>query len=205
MATNDIQVLMLDLGYVLIELTLDRFNREVKNRLGYIPEIANFDFHHRYMAGEYDEKTFIRELEKRFGLSIDPAEFPDFWSLMIGEDRLELLEALSKIRQRMQTAICSNTDATHIAYLRRRGSPMIEGFDYYCYSFELHAIKPNRDYFEKALDIIGHPPETCLFLDDNAENIRAASELGIKTKHVPERQDVKNVLEKLIDIEGIRK
>jgi putative hydrolase of the HAD superfamily len=195
---NRIKVLMLDLGYVLIELTLDRFNRAVEEKLGKIPEIANYNFHHRYMAGDYKEADFIRELERRFGLKLSPSEFPDFWSLMLGEDRAELLRPLEKIRKKMKTAICSNTDATHIEFLKRRGSPMIEGFDYYCYSFDLRAVKPERQYFEKALKIIGYPPEACLFLDDNAENIRAAGEMGILTKHVPAREDVLSALNELV-------
>ena len=41
--------------------------------------------------------------------------------------------------------------------------------------------KPDLKIFELLLEKIQSPPENCVFVDDNLNNINAASQLGIKT------------------------
>ena len=49
------------------------------------------------------------------------------------------------------------------------------------YSFELKLMKPGREIFEKAMELIGLAPEEILFVDDSPTNCKAAEALGIKT------------------------
>ena len=48
-------------------------------------------------------------------------------------------------------------------------------------SGELRIIKPEAAIFRHALEAIGLPPGACLFIDDNARNIEAATGLGFVT------------------------
>ncbi len=77
----------------------------------------------------------------------------------------------------------------HIALLSNASSQfareMLERFDLYTVfhdlfiSAEIRLIKPHADYFEYALKTLGADPGECVFIDDNKENCRAASALGI--------------------------
>ena len=63
------------------------------------------------------------------------------------------------------------------------------GYDGLCdvdaYSCLLGAAKPDPDYFRAALEMAGVGAGEALFVDDSAENIVAATALGLRTLHHP--------------------
>lgn len=199
-ANNNIpEILMLDLGNVLIDLEIERFHTDVEKRLKRKALIGNVELHHQYMAGQFDEEIMRHKISEKYGLFFDKDSFSDFWCGMLGKDRVELLPYLDKLRGKMKLALCSNTDATHIRYLKDRKSKMIEGFDFYCYSFDLGFVKPDKAYFVEALKKMSISAEKCLFLDDGLSNIEAASSLGISTIYTPDVESVISALETLLN------
>ncbi|MGE5462808.1 MAG: HAD-IA family hydrolase, partial [Syntrophothermus sp.] len=50
-------------------------------------------------------------------------------------------------------------------------------------SGEVGAIKPDREFFEIALQRIGRPARECLFIDDALANIEQAQKMGFVTVH----------------------
>ena len=132
-------------------------------------------------------------------MSLSTGEFPDFWSQMLGKDRNEAISLAKKAGRKFKTAVCSNTDATHIDFLKREQSKAIGFFDYYCYSFEMGVVKPDPAFFKKALNITGFQPQNCLFIDDNEDNISTALKLGINALHTPKENDVIRALKDLLE------
>lgn len=43
--------------------------------------------------------------------------------------------------------------------------------------------KPDAAIYRRVLDILGYPPERILFIDDRAENVAAASKVGMRSIH----------------------
>jgi len=196
---NDIRLLMMDLGLVLIDLEIENFHQAVYRKTGENHIIANRPLHHRYMAGEFTEKQLRQILMEKYNLSLSAVEFPDFWSQMLGKDRSEVISLVRKAGRKFKTAVCSNTDATHIDFLKREQSKAIGFFDYYCYSFEMGVVKPDPTFFKKALNITGFQPQNCLFIDDNEENIITALKMGINAVHTPKESDVIKALNGLLE------
>ncbi|KAF7353623.1 Epoxide hydrolase [Mycena venus] len=58
-------------------------------------------------------------------------------------------------------------------------------FDDFCDSSELGSRKPERRFYQMALDRNGLRAEEVVFLDDIGINLKAAKELGMETIHVP--------------------
>jgi putative hydrolase of the HAD superfamily len=54
-------------------------------------------------------------------------------------------------------------------------------FDHRYYSCRLGAAKPARQAFQLVIGDLGERPDEMLFIDDRAENTRAARELGLRT------------------------
>lgn len=54
-------------------------------------------------------------------------------------------------------------------------------FDEIITSADLHKLKPEKDFYIKALGIINSNPEECLFIDDLARNCEVAESLGIRS------------------------
>ena len=63
--------------------------------------------------------------------------------------------------------------------------------------------KPDPRFFELILDHECLLPEETLFIDDTAENIKAAKSLGINTYHISREELVRNLFENGVLKDGI--
>jgi putative hydrolase of the HAD superfamily len=57
-----------------------------------------------------------------------------------------------------------------------------EHFDKEFYSCDLGFIKPDSKFFNSIISVIGGPPSTILFIDDQESNVLAARAVGIKSE-----------------------
>ena len=48
-------------------------------------------------------------------------------------------------------------------------------------SYEVHALKPEAEFFERALKIVNEEALNCLLIDDRLENVEGARAVGIKS------------------------
>jgi putative hydrolase of the HAD superfamily len=62
--------------------------------------------------------------------------------------------------------------------------PVDELFEIVVDSSDVRMRKPNPDIYLLTCERLGVGPETCVFLDDNADNVAAARSLGMETVHV---------------------
>jgi putative hydrolase of the HAD superfamily len=127
----------------------------------------------------------------------------EFWRRLVGEAGLELSEsAIAElnlwdarmwtrgdramlawqiaIKQRgLLTAIVSNMgDAVH-EHMERE-LEWLSRFDLLVWSYQLRVAKPDAAIYRYALERLGTRPGETLFLDDKAENVDAAVEMGMK-------------------------
>ncbi|MCF2444836.1 HAD family phosphatase [Dyadobacter sp. CY345] len=141
-----------------------------------------------FETGLVDEDAFrnmIREL----------LEFPDWseeiidtaWNsllLDIPPARIELIKELSK---NYRLFLLSNTSSIHIKQVNKilhaaTGIEKLDDlFEKVYLSYEMGLMKPDPAIYLRVLEESGLVAEETLFLDDNADNIAAASKLGIDT------------------------
>jgi putative hydrolase of the HAD superfamily len=88
-------------------------------------------------------------------------------------------------RSGVKTAILSNGVPEIMARIRME-RPLDALFDAVVVSCELGHGKPQPEIFEVTLSRLGVPAHETLFVDDRAENIRAAENLGLRTFHYAE-------------------
>ena len=87
------------------------------------------------------------------------------------------LDLLSHTKERYQTALLSNIGCAHW--------PSVEAMDllprvHHAFpSFKLGAVKPDQQYFQRALDAMNISPEEAIFFDDNQINCDGAAAFGI--------------------------
>ena len=141
-----------------------------------------------FETGLVDEDAFrnmIREL----------LEFPDWseeiidtaWNsllLDIPPARIELIKELGK---KYRLFLLSNTSSIHIKQVNKilhaaTGIERLDDlFEKVYLSYEMGLMKPDPAIYLQVLEESGLVAEETLFLDDNADNITAASKLGIDT------------------------
>ena len=81
----------------------------------------------------------------------------------------------------VKTAVVSNTIAIYQRIQERAGISKAAGFDPILFSWDVHAIKPNKEIYELALEKLGARPEEVLFIDDKAGHLEGAKKVGVRT------------------------
>jgi len=77
-------------------------------------------------------------------------------------------------------AIISNMTPNTLAFMREHFG-WLALFDACVFSCELGTNKPGREIYEHCIRRLGLRAEECLFVDDSAENVRGAREVGMAT------------------------
>jgi HAD superfamily hydrolase (TIGR01509 family) len=130
-------------------------------------------------AGRLDERT----LWVRFGRAVRskaPRHWKGLWVQALrdrGQPNAELVSLAQQLeREGARVGIFSNTDASHVAYFRRRG--WFARFRPWLLSYELKSVKPEAAAFLRARRRLGVPSSALLFVDDALANVQAARSLG---------------------------
>lgn len=113
---------------------------------------------------------------------VDPRElYARLWhDITVSEESLALVERLRAVGLGVHLGTNQH---------RQRGEHMRTAlgydalFDVSCYSWEVGAKKPERDYFETAVERIGCAPQEVLFVDDMEVNVEAARSVGLLAEH----------------------
>jgi HAD superfamily hydrolase (TIGR01509 family) len=197
---RNISTLIFDLGGVLINLEKSNCIKAF-HQLGFV-NIENYldNFQHKgiFIAlekGEISTETFISELMKECPHASTHNQIKQAWCAYLLDIPREKLELLVQLRKHFRVIMLSNTNGIHFPFISHtqfeaQGYTIEQCFDKCYLSHELKSAKPDGLVFEKLLAAENTPPNECLFLDDGIKNIEKATEYGIQTYHVSEREDL---------------
>lgn len=176
-----------DLGNVLWTFDEDRACRNAADVLGvsagqvrdavYESGLQNRFEHGRISTAGFLEALLV-SLENPKPVS-DPQLLADALS-----DMFQPIEPMTAVIDQLRISgtrmgILSNTCDAHWNWILRQQHPMMAGlFDAVVLSFEVNAMKPDDQIYRAAELSAGVPSDQILFLDDKAENVRAAKQRG---------------------------
>jgi putative hydrolase of the HAD superfamily len=187
-----IKAIIFDLGNVIIELHYERSlamlvsltgkgEAELAEMLVTAPLLQQFE------VGQLSEETFRTSFCEHMGIQLTSEQFDEIWNALLGEISNERIRRLQKVKESYKTFILSNTNSIHERSFNQNlkvnhGMETIDELvDRAYYSHRIGLRKPNKDIYLHLLAQEGlHPGET-LFIDDRADNIEAAAQLGIHT------------------------
>ena len=174
-----------DLGNVLIRLAYDRVLQRVESRSRASRDelVALLD-----SAGGYRDlerglitfRDFHRILRDRAGYIDDLRTFRDVWGDFFEGPVEGIDEVLRRVRKRYRVAFLSNSNEVHAEVIPRQFAPLFGKDDVFVFSHRLRCAKPDPEIFHQTLEMLGAKPEEVLFVDDLAENVAAARNLGIQ-------------------------
>jgi putative hydrolase of the HAD superfamily len=192
-----ISTIIFDLGNVLVFGNYEKAGKRFSELNGR-PLEENMEImasHNEYMKGRVSSQDFAKRYMKKLSIPVSEQEFfriyCDVFSLNI-----ELFDLIKKLKKRFKLAILSNAEPTTTAFLEKKFSGLFQLFGHKIYSYNLRRLKPEKEIFEKALEITESRPEETIFIDDRLENVEAAKELGIKGIWYTDFQELKEELEK---------
>jgi putative hydrolase of the HAD superfamily len=104
----------------------------------------------------------------------------EFWGGDVLDE--EMVDLIRQLKSRYQTAIISNaTDS--LRETLQTTYPIADAFDLIVVSAEEKVMKPDPEIYQRTLDRLGREAAESVFIDDFAENIAAARELGMNVIH----------------------
>jgi len=136
-----------------------------------------------YDEGKLTGPGFWRKLgnDAGLGLSEQAIEELNLWDARMwtrGDAAMLAWQQAIKARG-LLTAIVSNMgDSVHEHMVRELD--WLTRFDVLVWSYQLGVAKPERAIYRYALERLGTRPEETLFIDDKAENVDAATAMGMK-------------------------
>jgi len=131
----------------------------------------------RFETGLLEPRDFVARISEALDLRVDYDEFCRIWSCIFRQ-ALVPEEMLAGLASRYRMLLVSNTNAIHFESIRRNYG-MLRHFDGLILSYEVKAMKPRAEIFERALELAGCAPGECFYTDDIAEYVAAAREMGI--------------------------
>lgn len=184
------RAVIFDLGRVLIDydwnVSLERLCRwtalspeEAERRILGKGIIARFE------TGQLSEAAFHAHVEEAIEASLSFAEFEAIWNSIFTGEILPVARVARAVAASgtFRCAVLSNTNATHVRFLRRTW-PLLSELPNVFLSNEIGMRKPELPAYRHVLEQIGARPEETLFVDDLPHNISAARTLGMQTVHV---------------------
>lgn len=191
-----IKNLIFDLGGVILDLSIDhsmeafsKLSGIEKKRIIELYASPGFEVYEKGMMTDEAFRDFVREV---FSVTSSAQDIDTCWLAMLRGIPAIKLQLLERLKTKYRVFLLSNTNAIHLEYINGVMVPAsIPGAksldDYFHRAYYSHLMKkrkPNADIFEQVLEENGLLPHETLFLDDNADNIKGANAVGIKTLHV---------------------
>lgn len=89
-------------------------------------------------------------------------------------------EVMERVRRSYRVAFLSNSNEIHAQVIPRKFGFLFRHEDRFVFSHRLGLAKPDPAIFQRMLQILGATPTQMIFVDDLAENVAAARNLGIR-------------------------
>ncbi len=177
-----IEALIFDIGNVLVPFDWQPFKSQLLDGSVNLTADTEKEFRDlmiRFDVGEMTGESFARLATRLIGFQEGEAKFIEIWNgIFSSNPRME--RVILSLKERYPLFLLSNTSDLHLAYLMRN-CDVLQHFRDGVYSFRAKCAKPERKIFETAIKQFGVQTENTLYIDDLAANIRAASDLGLKT------------------------
>ena len=177
------KAILLDLGRVLIDFDFRRGYRALEGLCPYTAEeiprrLAGTGLVGRFETGLVEPRDFVDQMCRILELKVDYDQFRGIWS-SIFTDILIPESMLAGLGRRYRLVLVSNTNALHFEMIRETYGHLLRHFDDLVLSYEVHAMKPQPEIFQAAVERAGCRPQECFYTDDIAAYIEAARRMGI--------------------------
>lgn len=194
MDKDNIKNIIFDMGGVLVGLDACRciqaFHKIGCEKIAYyVEKHLTEDLFLDTELGRISQHEFCNEVRRITSSQASDEEVAWAWNELldpIPARKLAFLDSLKKRGYRL--FLLSNTNITHWSRCRDdfftlSGKTASDYFERIFLSFEMHLAKPSTEIFNEALRIAGVQAGETLFIDDSAENCKAAESVGMAVLH----------------------
>ncbi len=133
----------------------------------------------RYEHGYISTKEYLTGLHSVFNGRFPPSQLAEAFENIILDPVQGMAEIVGKVACTCFTGLVSNTNEIHYG-LSVRKFPVLNTLSQHYLSFQLHAMKPEQEFYRAILEDRQSDASEILFIDDLAENISGAEKAGMR-------------------------
>lgn len=199
-----IKNVIFDLGGVVLNIDLKASSRAFnllfqdngKEMLEAVVKTGALDL---FETGKMSEKEFMERVSAFFNMEVPENLLYDAWVCMLLDFPKERIDFMEDLKRNYKVFLLSNTNILHHRVFNQR---FVEEFPYQSldsffykayYSFAMGLRKPDPAIFKTVLADAGILAHETLFVDDFAENVATARQLGFHTALHPQNSDLKYI------------
>ncbi len=149
------------------------------------------------MSGsDINAEKFLAENSFTF---INPAQLEEFQSDIWGSEEVNqwLLDFIISNKDKYVFGVISNNFKEAESILLQKFK-VPEFYTIFVSSDDVGVLKPDKKIYEYALSKVDFAPDECLFIDDSKENIRGATECGMKVVQFTDNQEFREKLTEIL-------
>jgi HAD superfamily hydrolase (TIGR01509 family) len=200
--TTSAQVLLFDLGGVVLDIDFDRVFHAWAVRASCDPQALRRRFkfddaYERHERGELDASGYFASLRRSLRLRLSDDDFVAGWSELYVAPVPGMVAVLPGASERFPLYAFTNSNPTHQAVWATRYAPELSVFRSIFVSSEIGLRKPDPRAFSEIARRTGFPASAFMFFDDTLENVMGARTAGMQAVHVRSTDDVRVALLKL--------
>ena len=202
----DINAVIIDLGGVIIDidtnLTAAAFARITGLDLAVVEQKLS-PIYDTYERGHWSDSEFRAQVRAVFDIDISDAEIDQAWTELLLELPQQRVDSILALNEHYSTFLLSNTTHIHIQrvnqilYQSTGVRQLNDLFERVYYSYAIQLRKPQAEIYQHVLAQENLRPQATLFLDDSAQNIAAAADLGL---HAVQIQPTNTLLDCVRDL-----
>jgi HAD superfamily hydrolase (TIGR01509 family) len=188
--------IIFDLGGVILDLSVEKTLIQFSSIANIHPERAKelfqtgkgfFDYE-KGLISDDEFRAFVRDL---FQVNATDEQLDACWNAMLVRITPEKLSLLTRLKEKYNVILLSNTNNIHYNYIQEHIVPATGGIsldDYFHQSHYSHLMnmrKPDVEIYQRVLKENNIAAADTYFFDDNQDNIAGANAVGINAVHVP--------------------
>ncbi|WGS17139.1 MULTISPECIES: HAD family phosphatase [unclassified Bradyrhizobium] len=199
LSPNSVDVLLFDIGRVVLDISFDRVMANWAGHAGCAPAdlarrfVVDDSFKH-HETGKVDDAAFFANLRRSLGIDLTDAQFLEGWNAIFTGEMPGIAPLLATAAKRMPLYAFSNTNPAHIAHFSVAYADVLRHFRNVFLSSAIGLRKPDAEAYDHVVRAIGVPASRILFFDDTAANIEGARARGLHAIHVTSTDDVARAL-----------
>ncbi len=183
-----------DMGNVLIDIDFKRVLGVWSNLSGtplahLMERFTMGDAFKQHERGEISDEQFAQALCNEMGIALSFEQFSAGWQSIFVGLRPDAIAIMKNLREQgHRVVVLSNTNNLHLEHWPTHYPEIEQNADALYLSQEIGLRKPDSAIFQYVLDKEGFSAQEAVFFDDVAENVNAASALGIQAILVTDNQ-----------------
>ena len=149
-------------------------------------------------GGRLSLEEAIHEYEKKYPDDVEVMG----WFLRNGEQmvvkRPEIWDKVAALKEKGYRIYLLSNYSDELFHMHTKGARFLDVLDGGIVSYQVHALKPDREIYEILLEKYGLKAGECLFFDDRADNVEGAKKVGIQAVQVTSREMLNETLDKML-------